>query len=173
MATNPYVEQTATGYNSSPPPDNGTQVTANEAKWSDVKTKLADPVKTLAEAIDDAVLAAFAKTINTDDAESNTINGSLAFGYDELTLSANTTGSITPDRSHHTVDTFSDAGTGDLATIATTNLADGAILILSANNAGRTIVVKHSTGNILLADDADLTLDDTDKRLLLQRFGAS
>ncbi len=170
MATNQYVEQTATGYNSSPPPDDGTQVSANEAKWSDVKTKLADPVKTLADAIDDAVLAAFAKTVNTDDAENNTINGSLAFGYDELTIA---TGSVTPNRSHHTIDTQADASTDDLDTIATGSVDDGCLLILSANHTDRTIVCKHGTGNLLLSDDSDYSLDDTDKRIVFQRFGAS
>ncbi len=47
----PYVSQASSGYNSSPPPDDGSTVAANKEKWSDVKTKLGDPVKNLADAI--------------------------------------------------------------------------------------------------------------------------
>jgi hypothetical protein len=173
MATNPYSSPSISGYNSNPPSDDGSQTSANEITWAKHKTKLGDPIKTYAAAIDSAVTTAFSKTVNTDDAEDNTINGSIGLGYDELTLDSNSNGTITPDRSHHTVDTASDAASGDLDTIATTNLADGALLILSANNASRTIVLKHSADNILLADDNDFSLDDTDKRILLQRFGSN
>ena len=34
------------GYNSSPPSDDGSTTTANEVKWSTIKTKLPDPLKT-------------------------------------------------------------------------------------------------------------------------------
>lgn len=56
-----YTSQTISGYNASPPPDDGTQVTANKITWSGQKTKLADPIKTLAEAINTELVAAFGK----------------------------------------------------------------------------------------------------------------
>ena len=47
-----YSANSISGYNSSPPSDDGTVAEANKVKWSNHKTKLADPIKTLAEAID-------------------------------------------------------------------------------------------------------------------------
>lgn len=57
--TNPYVNQTISGYNSSPPSDDGSATASNEVKWSTIKTKLPDPVKVLSEGIDSATSAAF------------------------------------------------------------------------------------------------------------------
>ena len=61
---NPYSAQTISGYNTSPPPDDGSQTAANRVSWSTQKTKLADPIKTLAQGIDAAVtnFGAIAKT---------------------------------------------------------------------------------------------------------------
>lgn len=50
-----YSSQAASGYNSVPPADDGTVSEANKGKWSTIKTKLADPVKTLADAINTAL----------------------------------------------------------------------------------------------------------------------
>jgi hypothetical protein len=57
-----YTSQVITGYNSSPPPDDGSQVSANKITWSGQKTKLSDPIKTLAEAINTELVSAFGKT---------------------------------------------------------------------------------------------------------------
>ena len=57
--TNPYTNVSISGYNASPPPDDGTQVASNEVKWSNHKTKLGDPVKTLAETMDTNIATAF------------------------------------------------------------------------------------------------------------------
>ena len=46
-----YTSQSATGYNASPPSDDGTAVSSNEIKWSFIKEKLADSVKDLADDI--------------------------------------------------------------------------------------------------------------------------
>jgi len=45
-----YTTQAATGYNSSPPADDGSQTASNLITWAGIKTKLADPVKTLSDA---------------------------------------------------------------------------------------------------------------------------
>ena len=57
--SNPYSTQAISGYNASPPPDDGSATDANVLKWSNHKTKLADPLKTLAEAINAQTLTAF------------------------------------------------------------------------------------------------------------------
>lgn len=46
-----YSTVSISGYNSSPPADDGTQTAANQVKWSTIKTKLPDPLKTAIEAI--------------------------------------------------------------------------------------------------------------------------
>jgi hypothetical protein len=54
-----YATIASSGYNSVPPVDDGTVSEANKVKWSTVKTKLADPVKTLADAINTALVTHF------------------------------------------------------------------------------------------------------------------
>ena len=65
-----YTTQIASGYNTSPPPDDGTQVASNLVTWAGVKTKLADPIKTLADAENTALVSALdlsARAISTPD----------------------------------------------------------------------------------------------------------
>lgn len=47
-----YSANSESGYNATAPDDDGTVSEANKVKWSTIKTKLGDPLKTLAEAID-------------------------------------------------------------------------------------------------------------------------
>jgi hypothetical protein len=171
-SVNPYTTQSSSGYNASPPADDGSQVTANLVGWAGILTKLTDVLKTFTEAVNAAVLSAFAKSINCDDAVQNVIGGSIALESDELTISAG--GAITPDKSHHTVDTNADAASDDLANVLTTSVADETILILRAAHTDRTVVVKDAAtgaGQIHLQGDADYSLDDTDKSIILQRRG--
>lgn len=168
MATNPYSTQAISGFNTSPPPDGGEQTAANEITWAKHKTKLADPVRVLAQAINTEMVSAGAKLINTDANEDNAMAGALAFTISELTIAS---GSVTATRSNHTIDTESDAASDDLDTIGVGSLSDGALLFIRAINTGRTVVVKHNTGNIQLWNAADYTLDDDIKSLFLIRRG--
>lgn len=54
-----YTSQTITGYNATPPADDGTETEANKGYWATIKTKLGDPVKTYADDINSA-MATFA-----------------------------------------------------------------------------------------------------------------
>lgn len=54
-----YSSNSASGYNSTPPVDDGTVSEANKVKWSTIKTKLADPVKTLADTINSELATHF------------------------------------------------------------------------------------------------------------------
>ena len=54
-----YTSQSATGYNSSPPSDDGTVAESNKIKYSVVKTKLTDPPKDLADNINTQLVAHF------------------------------------------------------------------------------------------------------------------
>jgi len=65
-----YSSQATSGYNSSPPPDDGTQVASNLVTWAGVKTKLADVLKTFGEAINTALVSALdlsARSISSND----------------------------------------------------------------------------------------------------------
>jgi len=52
-----YTTQATSGYNSSPPSDDGSETEANKVKYSTIKTKLADPEKTRSDNMDTAILA--------------------------------------------------------------------------------------------------------------------
>lgn len=58
--SNPYTQPSISGYNSSPPPDDGSTTSANQINWQTHLDKIGAPLKTYAEAIDANVLAAFA-----------------------------------------------------------------------------------------------------------------
>lgn len=53
-----YTEVVINGYNASPPPDDGSSGASNQVAWAGIKTKLADPLKTAIESIDDNVATA-------------------------------------------------------------------------------------------------------------------
>lgn len=114
-----YTEVSISGYNNNPPPDNGTQTSDNEVTWAKHKTKLADPIKTLAEGIDDNVASAFAKV----------------FGASETALSTQTT--LTA--SHHgRVLSVTNTTTLDLTAAAT--LGDGwHCVVINADSNTKTI----------------------------------
>lgn len=59
MAT--YNSPTLSGYNSNPPPDDGTESAENEVTWAVIKEKLTDPLKDYSEAVDSATGLAFAE----------------------------------------------------------------------------------------------------------------
>ena len=71
---NPYTAPSISGYNSNPPPDDGSNTAANEIKWSTQKTKLADPIKTLAETDITNTTAAFLKVLGGNGVTSTAIS---------------------------------------------------------------------------------------------------
>ncbi len=81
------------------------------------------------------------------------------------TLTLDASGIITVTRTRHRVDTLAAAATDDLVTI--NGFADGDELFLQIVNNARVVVVKHNTGNIFLAGQADLTLTSTSEILHL------
>ena len=77
----------------------------------------------------------------------------------ELTIAA---GVITVTSNYHTVDTAADAVSDDLDTITISgNIGEGSLLVIRPDHTDRDIVIKHGTGNILCAGNADITLDDS------------
>ena len=163
MANNPYTSQSISNYNASPPPDDGTTTSANQLSWAKHKTKLADPIKTLAENVNSAVSAAFAKTINTDADENNALAGSLAFTKSELTLA--TDDSVTPTRSHHTVSPNVATATDSLSILATGSVSDGCVLHLLANDATDSIELVHTNATVT-ATGANIVLNGGANKIL-------
>ena len=88
----------------------------------------------------------------------------------ELTIAA---GAITPTAALHRVDTEGDAAADDLTTIETTNLQDGAALLLRAVDPGRVVTVRDATGGAgrVHLHGADFVLDGVDRWLHLVRRG--
>ena len=56
-----YDTQEIVNYNDDPPADDGSAVVTNQVKFSKVKDELADPIRTLAEAINTELLSAFSQ----------------------------------------------------------------------------------------------------------------
>ncbi len=68
-----YSTQAASGYNSSPPPDDGSQSASNQITWAAQKTKLADPVKNLADNINTALVATFDYSVRQISSSDSTV----------------------------------------------------------------------------------------------------
>ncbi len=171
MSTNPYTTQAASGYDSSPPADDGSAVAANQVKWSTIKSKITDPIKTLADNINSAVLSAFGSVVTTTNDDSNQMGGSLAFATSTLTIAS---GVVTATRSHHAVDTEAAAATDTLDKILTASVADGCLLNLYLANAGHVVTVTHEfgvAGQIHLLSGSAFTFVGAKDTLTLQRRG--
>jgi hypothetical protein len=84
----------------------------------------------------------------------------------ELTISS---GAVTKSQAYHSIDTEGDASEDDLDTISGTS--EGEIIIIRAEHADRTVVLKNGTGNLILG--GDIYLDDTDKHVILISDGTN
>lgn len=87
----------------------------------------------------------------------------------ELTIAS---GAVTATQSLHLIDTEADASSDDLATITAATGA-GDLVVIFPMHTDRTVVLKHGTGNLVMASAADITLDSTAKGAMLWRVGAS
>lgn len=103
----------------------------------------------------------------TDNAEAVGVKTRLSIGAgSELTIAS---GAVTCTGSFHTIDTEADGASDDLDTIS--GGVAGQILVIQANNASRTVVVKDGTGNIKCGGDR--TLDNSEDTMLLISDGTS
>src|SRR3990167_3374733 len=166
--TSAYTTQAISGYNSSPPADDGSQVAANQGTWSGVKTKLGDPVKTLAEDINTQLVPAFGKVPNTDADVNNAFAGSLSFESSALTIAS---GSVTPTRGFHVL-TGEGSVSDTLTDMAITNAVAGMVVILTTTDDAQDITVSHDAGTVgtefFLNGGAACVLGSTKDRLIVQ-----
>ena len=73
MTYNPYSGPTLTGYNATPPSDDGSETANNTVEWAKHIGKIGDPLKTYAQAVDSAVSSAFgAQLFNNRNAQTTT-----------------------------------------------------------------------------------------------------
>lgn len=104
-------------------------------------------------------IATGAQALAADILHSLNADGYMSFAASSTLTIA--TGAITASKNWYVVATEGAASTDDLDTItAGTNVDDGHLLFLRAADDAKTVVVKHNTGNILLIDSADISLDD-------------
>lgn len=61
--SNPFTAPTLSGYNATPPDDDGSQVSTNALKWSNHIDKIGDPLRAYALALSSATSAAFGLTL--------------------------------------------------------------------------------------------------------------
>lgn len=92
-----YSSQTISGYNSSPPDDDGSETEANRVTWAKIKTKITDPIKTLAESINTAMVShaatRFGNTVETF-STTKTFDGNDEGSVQAFTGSSNTTATL-------------------------------------------------------------------------------
>lgn len=105
------------------------------------------------------------KIIGQDDISGETTSIGLST---KLTISG---GVITPNSTHHTIDTEGSAATDDLVTITTAGLPDGMILVLQPESGLRDVVLKDNTGNLRLA--GDFTMDGSRDAIVLLKSDTS
>lgn len=84
------------------------------------------------------------------DPASGTISGGILNNVNSVVITADTEGA---------------ASTDDLDSM--NNAINGRIVVLKAADSARTVVVKHGTGNLILAGGADFSLDHVDDRIVL------
>ena len=70
-----YTTVAVSGYNSSPPSDDASQSESNKVKWSTIKTKLPDPLKTAIEAVNSSLVTAFDQSVRSVTAADSTVAG--------------------------------------------------------------------------------------------------
>lgn len=175
VSTIVYTSQTISGYNASPPADDGSQVNSNKLEWAKHKTKLGDPIKTLSEAINTQLVSAFGKVPNSDAGERFQFSGSWAFEVATATIG---TDSVDVNASSLLIGTESGATSDTLQVLNTsTDNYDGAIAWIRQRNSTEEIVVVHATStlatatgaNIFLATGDSVTLSHEQASMLFQR----
>lgn len=70
-----YSNQATSGYNATPPADDGSQVASNLITWAGIKNKIGDVLKTFGEAINTALVAAFDYSVRQITSNDTTVAG--------------------------------------------------------------------------------------------------
>jgi hypothetical protein len=70
-----YSSQSSSGYNSSPPADDGSTTAANKITWAGIKSKLTDVLKTFIEAVNSQLVTALDTSMSTTSVNYTTLAG--------------------------------------------------------------------------------------------------
>ena len=161
MAVNPYTSQSISGYNATPPPDDGSQTSANKVEWAKHKSKLADPIKTLVEGVNTQANTSF-NTVYLWTATAWTSSATIAEGAHSDFLAANASvvfpGAGTLENGWHTF--IHNTATTNINLVATDSI-DGVGSMVLAPNEG-VMVLNTATTYFTLGRTvfADLTASD-------------
>lgn len=142
-----YTTQATSGYNASPPSDDGSTADSNKVKWSTIKTKLSDVLKTFAEAINSQLV-----TVLNTSARAISANDSAAATDHWKTIQVNTA-SVTVTLADATtmaagyIVTVANQSSGDI----TVGLATSTDTIDTVTNATQTISAKEARTYIVNA----------------------
>lgn len=149
--SNPYSQPTLSGYNSSPPADDGSEVSANEVTWSKHKDKLGDPLKNFAQAIDSAVLAAFGKMMFN----------SVAAHSTNYTVQTSDQGKLLDCSNTITITLLSATSAGEYFAITVRNASTGVITVdgnaSELINGATTLTLNEDEWAILVSDGSAWT----------------
>lgn len=146
-----YSTVSIAGYNTNPPSDDGSAVEANRVKWSTIKSKLNDPVKTRTDDIDAALIASFAKTFGAAGIVSTAISYQV--------LSTDQGGLVRATTSSITITTPDAADVGEPFAFAVLNNSSGNITIDGSGSqtidGAATVTVPTGAGAILFTDGSN------------------
>jgi hypothetical protein len=138
------------GFNSSPPADDGSTADSNKVKWSTIKTKLADPIKTAAESLSSELVTALDQSCRAVSA-----SDSAAASDHDRTIQVNTS-SVTI--------TLADAAT----------MAAGYIVSVANQSAGDiTVALATSTDTIDSVTNATQTISAKEVRTYIVNSAAT
>ncbi|MCK4528025.1 hypothetical protein KAW18_11705 [candidate division WOR-3 bacterium] len=102
------------------------------------------------------------ETVNLKDGHINELKKIIFADPTQLTIAA---GVVTVTQTRHTIYTQDGDPTDNLDTI--NGGEEGQVLIINPSSTMREVVVKHKTGNIALYGSVDITLDNSDKMMML------
>lgn len=145
-----YTPVTVTGYNTSPPTDDGVDEAQNEITWQTIKEKLPDPLKTAIEALDTELQAAFGK-IPWNGVNSQSSN---------YTLVANDLGKLVAIN-----------GTFTLTLLAAATASDG--FTFAVKNVGTGVVTIDGATTETIDGEETVTLDDQNDAVILVCDGSN
>lgn len=150
----PFSVTSVSNYNVNPPPDDGSTSPSNQLKWSNHKTKLADPIKTAFDSSESGTLSAFQKMIGGASVSSISTDYTVLAGDQGKLLKVTSSGK--------TITTPDATVVGSPFTYAVLNLSGGTITV-SGNNPGvqqtvdgaSTISVPAGRGFLMFTDGSN------------------
>lgn len=135
-----YSSVSISGYNATPPSDDGSATEANKVKWSTVKTKIGDPTKTAVESINTALVTALNTSARSITASDTAVAGDH---LKTIEIASSVTSAVTV--------TLSDAAT----------MAAGYIVTVSNQSAVVCTIARATSGDTINGTAANISIPAT------------